>query len=210
MFRQHATKDLDGKLVLNREGVANWMSQALITEKHEGKVSPHDKRVIHVISKYSRYGTGRLLEADLQELYLSTIIGDSVYSSQSPERQLQLRQPFFGAVFRDIRNHRILPPVEAERMALADEIREKYGAANADETQASAVGIEMIMDECEILDWDNRSEISQESGLSGSDDRQEASGSRSSHKILDMAGDKKTPLYVKDGEFGKSILCCCC
>jgi hypothetical protein len=35
---------------------------------------------------------------------------------------------------------------------LADDTREKYGTANAVETQASAAGIEMIMDECEILD----------------------------------------------------------
>lgn len=207
IFRQHATKDLDGELVLNREGVANWMTQALRTENHEGKVSTHDKRVVHIISKYSMYGTGRLLEGDLQELYLSTIVGDSVDSSKSQERQLQLRQPFVDAVLRDIRNHGILPPVEAKRKALADEIRDKYGAVNAVETQASAVDIEMIMDECEILDWDHRSDHSHESGPSGSDRRQ-ASGSKSSHKILDMAGDSKTPLYVKDGEFGKFIFCC--
>lgn len=205
MFHQHATKDLDGELVLDREGVANWMTQALRTEKHEGKVSPHDKRVIHIISKYSAYGTGRLLECDLQELYFSTIVDDSVDSSKSPERQLQHRQPFVGAVFRDIRNHGILPPVEAERKALADEIRAKYGAANAVETKASAVDTDMIMDECEILDWDPRSEQSQGADPSGSD-RREASGSKSSHKVLEMAGDNKTPLYVKDGDFSKSIL----
>jgi hypothetical protein len=207
IFRRHATKDVDGELVLNREGVANWMTQALRTEKHEGKVSPHDKRIIQIISKYSAYGTGRLLECDLQDLYLSTIVGDSVDSSKSLERQLQLRQPFVGAVLRDIRNHGILPPVEAEHKELADEIREKYGAANAVETQASAVDIEMIMDECEILDWDHRSEHSQGSDPSGSD-RKQASRSKSSHKIMDMACDSKTPLYVKDGEFSEYIFCC--
>jgi hypothetical protein len=44
IFRQHATNDLDKKeLVLNRGGVANWMTQALRTEKHEGNVSPPRK-----------------------------------------------------------------------------------------------------------------------------------------------------------------------
>jgi hypothetical protein len=56
------------------------------------------------------------------------------------------------------------------------------------------------MDECEILDWDYRPE--EDDALSP---RRQASGKKSSSKTIELAKDKKTPLYVRDGEFGTSI-----
>jgi hypothetical protein len=61
-----------------------------------------------------------------------------------------------------------------------------------------------LMDECEILDWDHRFQKPKELSQSGSS-RREASGNRSSHKQVEMASDNKTPLYVRDGQFGKTL-----
>jgi hypothetical protein len=106
---------------------------------------------------------------------------------------LNLRLPFIDAVWRDIRNHSILSPVEAERKALVKEIQSQNGPI-----VAKGHG-NTIMDECEILDWD----FSADSPLHNHQDKQEASRSKSSHKTVDFASDKKTPLYVKDGKFSK-------
>jgi len=196
IFHQHASRDeIDGMLVLDRTGVANWMTRALESE-NEGRVSAHDRRVLETISDYSSYGSGRLLEEDFQNLYLSTIVGDtSKLSTVSPSRHLQLRGPFIAAVWRDIRNHGILSPIEQEREQLASGIREKYG----DSVASSGALDASIMDECEILDWDYRPESSK-SSKSPSNLRQ-ASGSKSSHKNLEFASDQKTPLWLRDGEF---------
>ena len=158
-----------------------------------------------VISDFSSYGSGRLLEDDFQELYLRTIIGDTrkILSKQvAPKRHLQLRNPFIEAVWRDIRNHGILSPVEKERKLLADEIHAKHGYNVG---QTTTVG-EDLMDECEILDWDYRPDTSTGKAKSHSSSRRNASGSKSSHKNMEMAPDNKTPLWIKDGEFGTFLL----
>jgi hypothetical protein len=198
MFQQHATPDkTDGVLSLDRAGVAKWMTQSLRSER---PVSAHEKCVLQTISDFSSYGSGRLVEEDLQSLYLTTIVGDISKvgaATISPARHFQLRKPFIDAVWRDIRNHYIISPVEQERKQLAEEIHAKNGV-----TAASSVGesVDTIMDECEILDWDYRPE--EDDALSP---RRQASGKKSSSKTIELAKDKKTPLYVRDGEFGTSI-----
>jgi hypothetical protein len=195
MFHQHASTDkIDGLLGMDRAGVAEWMTQSLRSEK-AGRVSAHDKRVLITISDYSSHGSGRIFEEGLQELYLSTIVGDtSKLSTVSPARQLQLRRPFIDVVWRDIRNHNILSPVEQERQKLADEIAKNGGGAKSGSTD------ETIMDECEILDWDYRPEASTNTW-----EKTEASGIKNSHKKVELASDKKTPVRVRDGELGTSL-----
>jgi len=56
---------------------------------------------------------------------------------------------------------------------------------------------QMFIDECEILDWDYRAPEPKK----GSKPRQNSRDS-SSHKLVKMANDQKTPLRIRDGEFG--------
>lgn len=201
-FRKHATPgEIDGVMGLDRAGVAKWMTEALKSEKMEGRVSAHDKRVLKTMSDYSSYGSGRLLEENFQHLYLSTVVGDTskvAASVVSPARHLQLRQPFIDVVWRDLRNHNILSPAEKERKKLADELRAKNGGTK----RGSSMNDEGFVDECEILDWDFRPEISIGSEKSQLDKR-EAKGSKSSHRGIELASDNKTPIWARDGDFGK-------
>jgi hypothetical protein len=207
MFSQHASPDqTDGVLSMDRKGVAKWMTQALKSEKGS-RVSAHESCVLKTISDFGTYGTGRLLEDELQALYLSTVVGDtSNLKKVSPTRHLQLRQPFLDVVWRDIRNHGILSPVEKERKRLAEEIQAKNGGRADHGPQSAKIAVDNIMDECEILDWDYRPQGSESTDQTRVDQRQ-ASGTKSSHKLLEMTPDKKTPLRVRDGEFGKCFWC---
>ncbi|KAG7346760.1 4Fe-4S single cluster domain of ferredoxin I [Nitzschia inconspicua] len=202
IFRQHATPSVfDGVLSLDRAGIASWMTRCL---REEGKVSPHDRRVIKTMSDFSRYGSGRLVDADFQELYLSTIVGDlSNLRSVSIERHLQLRKAFIDAVWRDVRAHGILSPVEEERLMLQNKIRMENQAGTLASTGVPSSNAD-IVDECEILEWNGGSVPEGNAVLLS--DREKSSKRRSSkglssHKLLEMARDGNTPLRMRDGEF---------
>ena len=126
MFHKHAISDpSDGVLSLDRKGVAKWMTKCLKSEE-KIPVSAHDNRVLETISKFGKYGSGRLLQADFEQLYYTTIVGDTtkVNSGQvSPSRHFELRKPFLDAVWRDIRSHGILSPIEKERELLVMKIQ---------------------------------------------------------------------------------------
>jgi len=188
LFYMHAAPDpVDGVLCLDRKGVANWMTTALKTE--ERRVSAHDSRVVKTLSEFSSYGSGRLLEEDFEQLYLMTIAGVRSNENVTWERHLALRQPYVDAVWRDLRNHGILSPIEQERKQLAEQLKLK-GPTNA-------VKANTIMDECEILEWD----YSEKGAGTNPEDRMSASGSMSSHKMVEMAPNSNTPLWVRDGDF---------
>jgi hypothetical protein len=193
LFHQHATPDpVDDVLRLDRQGVAAWMTQALKSEKGQRlPVSAHDSRVLKTLSGFSSYGSGRLLEEDFQNLYLSTIVGVRPNEKVSWKRHLALRQPYVDAVWRDFRNHGVLSPVEQERKQLAEEIKLKGVPTNT-------VKSDTIMDECEILEWD----YSEHGAGANPVDRMTASGTMNSHKLVEMAPNTKIPLWVKDGDFG--------
>ena len=173
------------------------MTTCLKTEEKK-PTSAHEKRVLQTISNFGRYGSGRLIQADLEDLYLSTIVGDpqKVDTGRvSPMRHLELRKPFLDAVWRDIRNHGILSPVEAERQKLINEIQPSE--TTNDHHQVSST---TLMDECEIVDWDfSEQRLSEEKHS----DKRQARGSKSSHKGVELASDRKTPLFMRDGKFGK-------
>jgi hypothetical protein len=210
MFRQHAQPHpVDGVLSLDAVGIASWMTQALRSE--ETKVSQFDKRVLKTLSDYSSYGSGRLVEGDFQMLYFFTIVGDvSSLNKLSPARHLQLRKPFIKAVWRDIREHGLSSPVEEERLILAAEIQSKNAAGASNQSNAGQRKMVdyPVMDECEILDWDFRGDVSESSSTKtiGKKGRKRLSvRDSSSHKLVEMAHDQKTPLRIRDGEFGKAI-----
>jgi hypothetical protein len=164
------------------------MSKSLKTE--EGRVSAHDSRVLKTLSDFSSYGSGRLLEEDFQNLYLTTVKGQVPVDAKSWKRHLARRQPYVDAVWRDLRNHGILAPVEQER---------KRMKKNLYESGPSLSPSDSLMDECEILDWDY-SEPAVRAKQSG---RKTASKTMSSHQKVEMAPNTKTPLWLQDGEFGE-------
>lgn len=191
IFQEHASVDpLDGALCLDRSGVACWMTKSLKTE--EGRVSAHDSRVLKTISEFSSYGSGRLLEADFENMYLQTIVGKKTNDRVSWQRHLALRQPYVDAVWRDFRNHGLLSPIEQERNRLKEALIVKRT------TEFSRHPT--MMDECEILDWD----FSENRAGTKQVDRMTASNSMNSHKLVEMAPNTKTPLWMRDGDFGKA------
>ena len=94
--------------------------------------------------------------------------------------------------------HGILSPIEEERLHLV----EKLNARDSELTQHGYVSStgdaeEVFMDECEILDWEySAPELKQ------SKNDIEKYVRESSYKLVEMADDKKTPLRIRDGNFG--------
>lgn len=195
MFREHAVPStLDGILSMDRASIASWMTKSLKSEG-EGKVSQHDHRVLKTLSDFGSYGSGRLVEEEFQNLYLRCIVGDaSNLSTVSVKRHFQLRTPFRDAVWRDIRAHGMISQVEQERLHLVEEQRERTSKLTVHGNGDRKTTDEMFVDECEILDWDyNAPELKRKSKSS-------TKGS-SSHELVEMASDQKTPLRMRDGEF---------
>lgn len=187
MFHEHATKETkSGIEVLDARCVASWMTRSLGSER---RVTPHDKRVLTTLSRFGEYGTGRLTESDFQNLYYKAISSALDGSALKNKKAWRVSQPTINSVFRDIRNHGILSPVELERKMKALEIEEKYGgSASTEDLSSQAKLSKNLVDECEILD----SEYSETSTM------------KNSYKKVQMARDGKTPLWVRDGQFGKS------
>eukprot|EP00538_Stauroneis_constricta_P004388 CAMPEP_0119571278 /NCGR_PEP_ID=MMETSP1352-20130426/44035_1 /TAXON_ID=265584 /ORGANISM="Stauroneis constricta, Strain CCMP1120" /LENGTH=820 /DNA_ID=CAMNT_0007620957 /DNA_START=178 /DNA_END=2639 /DNA_ORIENTATION=- len=205
MFHKHSTlDDATQAHVLTRTGVASWMEEALASE-NEGKVSSHDKRVIAAISKYGTYGSGHLLEHEFLQLYSETLLGGRELKATSMEsahnHHLRFRSKEIAAVFRDIRGHGIKTPVETERSMAESRLRQQYGAATAMESHERSNRLESMMDECEILDWDNHFEEESADVADSATNHREASGSKSSHRSVALVPNTKIPLYMKDGEF---------
>jgi len=200
MFRDHAIPSIkDGILSMDRACVASWMTKALGDEE-EGSVSQHDRRVLKTLSKFSKYGSGRMIEENLQTLYFRYIVGDkSKVSSLSAKRHLELRANFIDAVWRDIRAHGILSPVEEERMLLVENlnIRDSELTSNSHSWYGDENSEHEFVDECEILDWGYSTPEDEEShGQNGKNYKH-----ASSHKQVEMANDNKTPLRIRDGDF---------
>lgn len=81
-----------------------------------------------------------------------------------------------------------------EKMNARDSELTYHGSSTSDEDID-----QVFVDECEILDWEYSAPELKESGHDGEKYVQE-----SSHKLVEMADDKKTPLRIRDGNFGRS------
>jgi len=244
MFQKHAKPHpVDGVMAMTASEVAAWMTCALSKTdeiRQYGKVSPHDSRVLKTLSDYSSYGSGRLVEDDLQDLYLSTLVGDYRSSQQQdmpPERYMELfRQNYVDAVWRDIIAHGILPPIEEKRIVQEAEINVRSPqAVNSNNVNGvngvnggnaahsmNVTPIETVMDECEILDWDYRASEAEAISSGGSNDiesngqssinkmvmssssstsKRQSTRGASSYKVVELAEDNTTPLWMRDGDF---------
>lgn len=165
VFETHATPLGTAEVkIMGPKAVASWFQQC--TQPTQA-IGPHDQRVMNVLAAFSEYGTGYLTKDDMKRLYLKAIVADE---SSSYHDLIQRRSETIKAVWRDFRNHGIVPPCEAERMELQKDLMRSQ--------PRSFQGT--LMDECELAF-----------------EKQE----RSSHEMVELAYDNKTPLYINDGDF---------
>ena len=210
MFQMEGT-DIDKNVkIMKPLQVAAWMKQALGPEEGRKNIGPHDKRVLHLISRYGKYGTGYLTDDDFQNLYLSTILGDGGGTKiNSYERLQKFREKEILAVWRDLRNHKIESPVEVEHAQLVKDLELKH-----QHQSGMVVGNQLLkgnlVDECEIVEEGAETEWSTETASWTVTEK--ASGrtrkAKSSHELVELANDGETPLYIRDGEFGKFFYRC--
>jgi len=213
MFQEHSefVPGLEMK-VLKPQGVASWMTKSLGDEEH-GTVGPHDRRVGITIAKFGTYGTGYMTEADFQQMYLS-IATKSNGTVKKPVTHYsaikKVDQPTLKSIWRDIRNHSIISPVEAERIRMAEELRAEYGAADKVDTIKNGEKFDdALLDECEILGWPKTTKYSKAPKPSSASSSSLLLDSlskddlirQSSHHHVELASDKKTPKRLRDGDF---------
>mmetsp|Transcript_90 Transcript_90/g.93 ORF Transcript_90/g.93 Transcript_90/m.93 type:complete len:529 (+) Transcript_90:266-1852(+) len=176
MFNEHAT--VEGIMKANE--ISSWMSKSL--NEH---VSSHEKRVLITLTRFSKYGSGHLKIEDFERLYLEAIKG-----ALDDSRRKKQGEPTVESIWRDIRNHNILSPIEIEREFKLLEIKKKIG-----DGKISADDVHDIMDECEIL------EQGETYATTTSQTAEYKDKEKTSHEFVEMASDGKTPLYLRDGEF---------
>mmetsp|Transcript_21065 Transcript_21065/g.31966 ORF Transcript_21065/g.31966 Transcript_21065/m.31966 type:complete len:527 (-) Transcript_21065:111-1691(-) len=177
IFDGHATEE--GTMDASR--IASWMSKSL--NEH---VSPNEKRVLLTLTGFSEYGSGHLTKDDFQRLYL-----EAIKSALDDSRRKKNGEPTVESIWRDIRNHDILSPIETEHAFKMLEIQKKIGDIK---TEASYLSND-VMDECEILEHGDTY------ATTTSQTPEYKVKEETSHELVKMAADGKTPLYLRDGQF---------
>lgn len=205
MFHKYArppkvTKETNKSLVvLDAQGISSWMSTCL-----DDNVGSHNKRVRAVISRYGTYGTGYLSSSEFHQLYLDAVLSglksqtDAQYfgAKRSAYGRVKLNEPDISSVWRDLKKHGIFSPAEQEYNAKKAEIDSKLQRdAHRKDTD--------IFDECEILDWGSLGSGVSSGGIPQKkrDTSEKVPVERSSHKLVELANDNKTPNRLRDGEF---------
>lgn len=189
IFRCHAKArkiDEDTSLkVLDYVGIASWLSKSL-----DESVGQHDKRTAVIMSKYATYGTGFLTAEQFMEVYVDAVMRGLDNTKKHEEKQalnllkkMKMKAADVMSVWRDFKNHDILPPIVTIREELQAKIDAQFG------TYDQFSNME-VMDECEILEWKNDEDLTR------------SRRSKSSHELVELASDRKTPKRIKDGEFG--------
>lgn len=196
MFHEHATAvnvdDEKEMTVLDADGVAGWLTKSLGDESY-GTIGPHAKEVSTIISRYGSYGTGFLTEEQFHRLYFDAIISAvDIEQKEVAKKKVagggKMTEVTVASVWRDLRNHDILPPAEVEWRRKKAELDAEY--SNASEKHgAASPSSSSIYDECEILDWGRESDDSSTS----------ANSQRASHGAIEMCSDGKTPKRIRDG-----------
>jgi len=211
---------------LDRAGMARWMTNSL---KEKKKIGQHDRRILGIMSKYAPYGTGKLRRNDFQILYLDAVTGVGANpknrkversSSNNKEQQNEEQQKAderlrykrlrrdqkvgIDAVWRDLSNHGIVSPNEMIWKMESERVRRDHD--NNPYLSSTLTGD--TMDECEVSEWytgelafGDDSSINDEYFTSGGASGKSRFIRESSHKKIQLASDKKTPLYIKEGEF---------
>jgi ferredoxin len=190
MFREHS----DEHGVMRPSGVASWMSKSL----EDTHVSSHDKRVLSLITRFSTYGTGYLTLENFENLYITALTAalDAATRFKTGNRMGNVKgQPTVETIWRDIRNHNILSPTELEREIKLREVLQNIGADISNGAVTARPVTEDVMDECEL------SEIGHNYATTTFQTPQYKEKELSSHELVEIASDGKTPLYLRDGDF---------
>jgi ferredoxin len=207
MFFEHAvavpvTKD-DKKsseelVVMNRDGVANWITKSLGSE---GKVSKHDKRVLAVVSKYSQYGSGVITGSGLLELYKDAALS-GLNADGSLKRAPSGNSNPLDNVWRDLEAHGIASPIQQAWDEEMEAIRAIHAVDTKQNDDSNGNDEDMLLDECEILEWKKDSatpDWTVDSQAAGENQR------KMSHEMVDLCKDGITPKSLRDGEFSKFV-----
>jgi len=200
IFHTHAIQkqisSVETRAVLDSAGISAWMTACL-----DEIVGKHDKRVNAVIARYGTYGTGYLESFQFHQLYLDAVFAGIAKETRrtnqfggvnSPLNRLNLEQPDLSSVWRDFKAHGIETLIEREHRLKGEEIEASIGM-HIEQTRTN-----MIMDECEILDWDSNSKGYLK-------DLTDMDIERSSYESVELASDRKTPKRLRDGSFGKKF-----
>lgn len=198
MFHMHASlssKESD-ELVLIPSGIASWMSKSL-----GDTVGQHDKRINVVLAKYSTHGSGVLSMGQFEQLYMDAVSLSAQTEAKRkrvtrPGRKV-LEGPTMKSVWRDLENHGFQPPIVEEWNISQKEIEEEYGV----KTEISGAMNNNIMDECEILEWKGGEHSTPRASSTSQMKGASKSTKKSSHELVLLATDGKTPSRLRDGDF---------
>jgi len=173
---------------LTKEAVAKWMSRSL-----GEKIGMYDRRVTATVA---RYGTAGVIHKDqFTTLYMEATTSDMVEDSVTWKRKesmkrMKLAQPNFMNVWRDLENHGFSPPIVVERQKMQLMIDAEFETKEEVEV-GSDNSFSNFMDECEILEWGDNEHSSP----------RPSSRNKSSHELVEMCSDTKTPKRLRDGDF---------
>lgn len=169
--------------VLGYAQIASWLSKSL-----GESVGQHDKRISVVMSKYATYGSGILTEEQFMTLYLDAVMIGLDDANKMKEvktsnfmNKMKMKVSDVMSVWRDFKNHGILPPIVTVHEELQAKIDAEYGTYDFLNMDA--------MDECEILEWKHNESSPRRS--------------KSSHEKVELTRDRQTTKRIRDGEFGK-------
>ena len=190
IFGWHATevKGNKGKniKILDYKGIASWLSKSL-----GESVGQHDKRIPLIMSKYATYGSGVLTEEQFLNVYIDAVMTGLNSANRKKEKnasnmmkRMKMKSADVMSVWRDFQNHDILPPIVTIREELQTKIDLEYGSRDH-------FGRMEEMDECEILEWKH--------------DQHFLRRLKSSHELVELSSDHKTPKRMRDGEFGTFV-----
>lgn len=192
IFHLHATSvpSSDGKgkeLVLTRDGISSWMTRSL-----GEKVGDHDKRITVVLAKYSTYGSGVITLREFENLYVDAASRSMVQKKVGKKKVKSI--PNIKSVWRDLENHGFMPPVLEDRKREQQLIDERYG------TMKDSSGT-ITVDECEILEWRDDEHSSPRESSNSQMEGASSDTKKSSHELIPLLADGKTPGRIRDGEF---------
>mmetsp|Transcript_10007 Transcript_10007/g.22364 ORF Transcript_10007/g.22364 Transcript_10007/m.22364 type:complete len:618 (-) Transcript_10007:117-1970(-) len=212
IFNEHATVSNDDgdndETVLDASGVASWLTKSLGDETHIA-VGMHSKEVGTIMSRYGTYGSAVITEDQFQKIYLDAVVNAMrAQERRGPltKQNGKMTQPTAESIWRDLRNHGILPPAEEQRKKLQAELDAENGTGEASDSDslsssAQSTTADTIFDECEILEWGEADYSNPRSYFDINDGVSSSSGAKSSHELVELSSDRKTPKRIRDGGF---------
>jgi len=185
----------NNQLIMDRGAIRDWLQQSL-GEEEDRYIGQFDSRIATLISMYgtSMYGSSATVERcgftlqNLLGLYVSALVGDG-----NPKK-IKYREEELRMVWRDLRNHGILSPIETDYQLRLEELRTIHETLVGNDPVGNEITDNML-DECEILDYNHAAHWEKDG------DGQWYLHGKSSNELVELAMDKKTPLYLKDGDF---------